>query len=434
MGLLNDLATRAESFDPVHPRDPGLVSLFGLDGGAGAPVTPRSALRSATFFGCLKVIGETLGCSPLHTYEKAASAAESRQLVSEHPIYQLLRYRPNALLTAADFWEMAGVIVNLRGNFVSYKKLRNEGDYAEELLPLHPDRLRYVVYQGKLAYRYQPLSGAELVFLPSEVLHLRGMTLDGYVGLNPLEVHRELLGSDLDAASFGRQAQVNAARPGGILQMEGHFKDEQEKEAFKKAFHEATTGANAAKTALLERGIEWKQMSINHVDLEYMESRKMTREMICGVMRVPPHMVGDLGHATYSNIEHQSIDFIRYCMLPWYTKIEQAVKRDLLLADRDASVYVEFLPEALLRGDVKTRHEVYARGRQWGYMSANDVLRKENEPTIGKQGDQYLVPVNMRPADQPYTAPAANAPPKDPNPDDPGAQDPPEPKEKKPAK
>lgn len=396
---------RAASVDPLHPRDPGLATLFGL--GRSILVTPNTAMRSTSVYACVKVLAETMGSLPLHLYKRLSNG--NRELAKEHPLHQLLRWRPNKTLTATEFWEMATAIVALRGNFVAYKKLAPNGIQVEELLPLDPDKLKLVKYEGNLACAYYPERGGMIVYLPSEVFHVRGLTLDGLVGLSPIELHRETVGFDLTARDHGLKVLENAARPGGVLEMDAHFKNETDKEAFKKAFHEATTGGNVAKTVLLEHGIKWKQVTLSNSDLQYIESKSFTRTEIAAIFRVPPHLIGDLSHATYTNIEHQSIDFVRYTMLPWFTRLEQAISRDLLLERERDEYYAEFLAENLLRGDLKTRSEIYAKGRQWGWYSANDVLKKENEPTIGAQGDQYLVPVNMRPADQPYTPPAGGA-------------------------
>lgn len=392
---------RATSVDPLHPRDPGLATLFGLAGSV--LVNPRTAMKSTSVYACVKVLAETMGSLPLHLYQRKQ---DGREAAKTHPLHQLLRWRPNKTLTATEFWEMVTAITALRGNFVAYKKLVANGTQVEELLPLDPDRLDFVKYQGKLAYAYRPEQGGMIVYLPTEVFHVRGLTLDGFVGLNPIELHRQTIGADLTAREHGLKVLENSARPGGILEMENHFKDPKDKEAFKKAFHEATTGGNVAKTVLLEHGIKWRQISLNNSDLQYLENKSFTRTEIAAIFRVPPHLIGDLTHATYTNIEHQSIDFVRYTMLPWFTRVEQAISRDLLGDEERDTYYAEFLAENLLRGDLKTRSEIYAKGRQWGWYSANDVRRKENEDPIGQQGDEYLVPVNMRPADQPYTPPA----------------------------
>ncbi|MCB1715100.1 MAG: phage portal protein, partial [Candidatus Competibacteraceae bacterium] len=157
--------------------------------------------------------------------------------------------------------------------------------------------------------------------------------------------------------------------------------------------------SNAGKTLVLEEGMDWKQIGLTNEDAQYLETRKFQRSEIASIYRIPPHLIGDLEKSTFSNIEHQGLEFVKYTMAPWFARWEQAISRDLLTERERDRYFAEFLVDGLLRGDIKSRYDAYSVGRQWGWLSANDVRKLENMNPID-EGDEYLSPLNMIPASQ----------------------------------
>jgi len=167
---------------------------------------------------------------------------------------------------------------------------------------------------------------------------------------------------------------------------------------------------NAKKVAMLQEGMTFKPLSMTNVDAELIPALKLGSLEIARIYKMPPHMIGELDKATFSNIEHQGIQFVIYTLLPWIKRHEQAMMRDLLLPSERANYYIEFNVSGLLRGDQKSRYEAYAVARNWGWLSVNDIRRLENLPPVAG-GDVYLQPLNMVDAANPQAGVQAQIPP-----------------------
>jgi HK97 family phage portal protein len=383
-------------------------------GGGNEQVTPESAIRFSAVYGCVKVISETLASVPLVVYRRRGDGGKDK--AKEHPLYRLLRTKPNNMKTSGlEFREMLTAHVLLWGNGYA-QILRNSMGEPTELYPMHPSRVTPdVSEEGRLIYRVRAQQGPERILQADEVFHIRGYRDQGLSGLSPIAAFRQAVTLGLSLESFGSNFFDGGAFPAGVLEYDGALSDEAKKN-LRESWQNLYGGQHRGKkVAVLEAGLKWKPMGIPQSDAEFLATRRFQVEEIARIYRVPPHMLGDLTRSTFSNIEQQSIDFVTYTMLPWFKRWEEAISRDFLNGD-DSEIYTEFLVDGLLRGDTLSRFQAYGLGRQWGLYSINDIRLKENLNPIGPEGDVYLSPLNMVPAGQ-ESAPAAQSSPTAPAPE-----------------
>lgn len=226
------------------------------------------------------------------------------------------------------------------------------------------------------------------------IWHVRTLTLDGLVGLNPIAYAREAISLAAATEEHGARLFSNGAVTSGVLRTEQTLSD-QAYERLKKDFEERHTGlGNAHRPMILEMGLDWKSMALNAEDSQFLETRKFQLEEICRLFRVPLHMVQNTDRATFNNIEELGLGFINYSLVPYLTRIEQRINTGLVRKSKQGVYYAKFNAGALLRGDMKSRFEAYATGINWGIYSPNDCRDLEDmNPRPG--GDVYLTPMNM---------------------------------------
>ncbi len=369
---------------------------------SGVVVSPQSAMQSAAVYSSIKVLAESIGMLPLNLYRKEAN--NSRTLMAEHPLHALIHDQPNDWMTSVEFWEMMVISLNLRGNAYAYIN-RNRSGQVVELLPLQPDMVQVEMSTDfRLEYRVSMPDGAFKRLGVGEIFHIRGLTLNGWLGISPIAYTRESIGLALATERFGGQLFKNGAKMGGVLEHPGKLsKDSYER--IKASFDEAHSGDNAHKTALLEEGMKFSRISLSANDSQFLETRKYQRSEIAAIFRVPPHMIGDLEKATFSNIEQQSLEFVNYSLMPWLVRIEKAIKRDLMTPSERKTMTAKFNVSGLLRGDASARSALYHNGILDGWMTRNEARAAESElgivlgPIDGL--DLPLIPLNMEDGTRP---------------------------------
>lgn len=379
------------------PAAPGgrrsLEALLGGDlSASGVSVSEEGALRLAAVYSCVRVLSETVAQLPLFVYERQE---RGKRRAVEHGLYSVLHDRANPLMTAFEFWETLMGHVCLWGN--GYAEIEYDGGgRVLALWPLRPDMVTDIRRTGTgLAYVYQLPDGKQAVLPGENVFHVRGLSGDGIRGYSPIAMQRQLVGLGLATELFGASFFRNGARPGGILEHPGVLDDEAF-DRLRETWTEAHGGlGNSHRLAILEEGMTYRQVGVPPEEAQFLETMKFNRSQIASIFRIPPHMIGDLERATFSNIEQQSIEFKVYTMEPWLVRLQQAINTRLI---GDGRFFAEFLPDALLRGDTAGRYQAYAIGRQNGWLSANDIREMENLNPI-EGGDVYLVPLNMAEAD-----------------------------------
>jgi HK97 family phage portal protein len=403
MGLFGSLF-RSETFD-TSPFSDFWYSPIGVDSAAGVRVTPDSAMRSEAVFSCVRVRSETLAALPLIVYRRLPDGGKER--APEHPLYRVLHDQPNNWQTSLEFREMMNSHLDLRGNAYAEIKSGPNGP-VDQLVPIHPDRVQVKRYQdGSFDYTIRQLDGTTKKFLPDQVFHPRGWTLDGVVGLSPISVVREVVGIDLAAQDYAARFMRNDVSPSIVL----HHPAKLSPEAYarlKASIQEKQTGENRHSAMILEESMKAEKLGMTNKDAQFLEARKYQKSGIASIFRVPPHMIGDLERATHSNIEHQGIEFTIYTMLPIAKRWEQRISLDLFypMPGDDSEYFAEFLLDGLNRGDMDSRYTAYAIAINWGWMSPNDVRRLENMNPIDG-GDVYLRPLNMTPSSRPGPDPSS---------------------------
>ncbi len=378
-----------------------LVDMFtgGTKSATGVNVTPDRALQASAVYACVRVLAETIASLPLHVYKRLARGKEK---ATDHYLYPILHDAPNPEMTSFEFRETMMGHLCLRGNAYAEKVIDRAGR-VKELWPLNPDRV--TVERDKatkqLVYTVTIPDEARKVELGSDrILHIRGLSGDGIIGYSPIKLARESIGLSLATEEYGARFFGNGSRPGGVLEHPGKLGAEARKN-LKKSWEDMHQGLEQShRIAILEEGLKWHQIGIAPEEAQYLETRQHQTTDIARIFRVPPHMIGDLTRSTNNNIEHQGIEFAVYTMTPWCVRFEQGFRQRLFDVD-DTNYFAEFLINGLLRGDINSRYNAYAIGRQWGWLSADDIRELENQnPLPDGQGKTYLLPLNMVPADQ----------------------------------
>jgi len=365
--------------------------------GAGKSVTARSAIQVSTVYACVRVIAETVASLPLNVYEITDSGSVK---ALNHPLYRVLHDEPNEEMTSFVMREVMLSHLLLWGN--SYSQIiRNGRNHLVGLYPLLPDRMEIDRNgAGNLIYSYSTTEGRTVQLAPEEVLHIPGLGFDGVMGYSPIALEKNAIGLGIAAEEYGSKFFANGATPSGVLTHPNTVKNPK---ALRESWNAAYGGsANANRVAILEEGLHFERISMPNNEAQFLETRKFQVSEICRIFRVPPHLVGDLEHATFSNIEHQSISFGVHTIRPWLVRIEQSMNRALFSDKEKGRFFVRFNMDGLLRGAYKERMEGYAIARQNGWMSANDIRELENLNPLSDAdgGNAYLCNGNMIPITQ----------------------------------
>ena len=394
-------------------RDKPKNSLFGnaysfFFGGtsSGKTVNERTAMQTTAVYACVRILAEAIAGLPLHVYRYKEDGGKEKALT--HPLYYLLHDEPNPEMTSFVFRETLMSHLLLWGN--AYAQIvRNGRGQPIALYPLLPNRMEVSrTKTGDMVYTYHldpderdlyP-NGKNITLRKDEVLHIPGLGFDGLIGYSPIAMAKNAIGMSLATEEYGASFFANGANPGGVLEHPGVIKDIQRvKDSWNSAYQ--GTG-NAHKIAVLEEGMKFQAIGIPPEQAQFLETRKFQINEIARIFRVPPHMVGDLEKSSFSNIEQQSLEFVKYTLDPWVVRWEQSLQQSLVLPSEKQSIFIKFNVDGLLRGDYQSRMNGYAVARQNGWLSANDIRELEDMNRIPAEegGDLYLVNGNMLPLSQ----------------------------------
>lgn len=360
---------------------------------SGKVVNERTAMQTSAVYACVRILAESVAGLPLHVYERTANGSKSTK--PSHPLYRLLHDEPNREMTSFVFRETLMSHLLLWGN--AYSQIIRDGrGFPIALYPLLPDRMAVDRNEsGELVYTYQSDKG-QVKLRRENVLHIPGLGFDGLIGYSPIAMAKNAVGLALATEDYGAAFFANGANPGGVLEHPGVIKPEQA-DRLRESWQSQFGGANAHKVAVLEEGLKFHQMSIPPEQAQFLETRKFQINEIARIFRVPPHMVGDLEKSSFSNIEQQSLEFVKYTLDPWVVRWEQSLQQALLLPSEKATIFIKFNLDGLLRGDYQSRMQGYSTGIQNGFMSVNDVrgLEDMNLLTAEEGGDLHFVNGNM---------------------------------------
>lgn len=400
MGILSGLF---HSRDKPTNATSGSSYRFFLGGStSGKTVTERSAMQITAVYSCVRILAEAIAGLPLHLYTYKEDGGKEKAI--GHPLYLLLHDEPNPEMSSFVFRETLMTHLLLWGNAYA-QIIRNGKGEVVALYPLMPNRMTVDRdSSGQLFYSYQmnnsdapTMKAGTVILKPSDVLHIPGLGFDGLVGYSPIAMAKNAIGLAIATEEYGAKFFANGATPGGLLEYPGTVKDpDRVRESWNKGF---SGSQNAGKVAILEEGMKYTPISIAPEQAQFLETRKFQINEIARIFRVPPHMVGDLEKSSFSNIEQQSLEFVKYTLDPWVVRWEQSLSRALFTPEEKKQYFFKFNVEGLLRGDYQSRMNGYATARQNGWMSANDIRELENLDRIPAEegGDLYLINGNMLP-------------------------------------
>lgn len=379
--------------------------ISGLKNGSGQSVSAEQAERLSPVYACVTAIAETVAMIPVNIFRQVDE--HTKTPATGHYLWNILKRRPNKLMTAFQFFETLQRHLLYRGNAYCLIVENDKTGRIEELLPLHPNRVTpKVLNDSEVEYHYLRPDGQTIAFSKRLIFHIANQSEDGIIGRSPIQAVADSVGFGLNLLEHGNALFANGARPDGVLKLEGNLRDKEAVDRLRSQWEEIHGGAaNSGKIAVLEGGAAYEPIAMNMRDAQFIEARKFSQQEVAQIFRVPPHMIQDLERATFSNIEEQSINFVRYTIQPWLKRWEHAIETQLIPL-RANDLFVRFQTNSLLRGDFKTRTEGYASAIQNGYMSRDEVRNLEDmNPIPEGKGEEFLIPLNLGvagedPADQ----------------------------------
>jgi HK97 family phage portal protein len=400
-GLWSRVTSGVRQLLPMPRRKPGARA---VDGGGGSVILcddATSALQSSAFWACCRLISQSVGSLPGHVFE---STPQGKRKATAHPLYQLLTAQPNPLMTMTQLVQTLVLHLCLYGNAYLLPELL-EGEVIA-LWPVLPSRVRIVIVNGAYSYMYSPPHGGTPIPLqPFEMAHFRVFSVDGIVGLSPVDFHRSTLELDVVAKQYASMLYANGGRPVGVLSYQGSLKKEQI-DSIRASWKQVHAGPqNAGSVVVLENGAKYDALAIPPEQLEFVAQQKFSVEQIARIFGVPPHLIGAQDKPTYASVEQQALEFLQYTLQPIVTSLEKTIRSMFL----DPPFFYKFQIASFERSDIKTRYAAYATARQWGWLSVNDIRELEDLNTIGPEGDIYLQPLNMIDAGQNEPQPQAQA-------------------------
>lgn len=370
------------------------VGSAGRQSSSGVIVDAKSAMGLSAFRACTTLLAESVAQLPCELYLRDEKGGRSRDI--EHPCYDMIHSQPNKKDTSFEYYEQAQGCLGIEGNHIALIE-RDGAGYPTELIPIHPKKVQ--VMRGHDGMPYYKLLDYKDEILPMRMVHhIKAFSIDGFVGLSPIETSADVLGLAMATEQHAAAVFRRGATMSGVIERpkeSSAISDQASVDRLLNKFADRHAGLrNMFSVALLQEGMTYKQLAMDNEKAQLLESRNFGVLEVCRLYRMPPHMIQQLDKATFSNIEHQGLQFVIYTLLPWVKRIEAAMMRDLLLPKERKTRYIEFNVSSLLRGDLKSRYDAYAVARQWGWLSVNDIRRLENMPPIDG-GDRYLTPLNM---------------------------------------
>lgn len=371
----------------LDPRDWLLEALGIRKSITGINVTEKTAMRQSAVYACVRIISETIASLPFFVYKRLDRGKEK---ALDHPLFDILHNKPNEDMTSFTYRETILAHLLLWGNSYSLI-IKNRLGEITQLYPLMPDKMKVEIKNNKVIYIYK-----NKLINNEEILHIPGLSFNGILGKSPISYAREAIGLGLALEQFGAEYFSEGTNVGGVV--------EHPKSLSPKAYKNLSDSLNEKykglgkthKLMLLEEGMKYAKITIPPEDSQFIESRKFQVVDIARIFRVQPHLLQELSDATYSNIEHQGIDFVVHTIRPWLVRIEQAKNAKLFKEEERKEYFVELVVDGLLRGDITARFQAYDIARRGGWLSADDIRELENmNPLPDGQGQVYLVPLNM---------------------------------------
>lgn len=381
---MNDFNTDVKSWIGGHPTASGMK------------VNEHTALRHVTVYSCVRVRSETFGMLPISIYRRRRNG-KGRDEADTHPLYDKIKTSPNSEMTSLTWRETMNGHLDLSGNCYSIITHNNRGQVIDlypwpwtDIQPRRNEKTR------KIEYHLNDRGKTEI--LPAErVFHVPGLGFDGVMGYSIIRMAQEAVGVGMAISEFSARFFSQGMNVGSVFQTDEVMEQEAVDELRAQLIEKGSGLANSWMPFILHSGLKFARIPMPLTDAQFIENIKLNREEICGLFRVPPHLIADLTRSTNNNIEHQSIEYVIYSMLPLITRFEQTMNWKLFTPmERAAGYYVKLNVDALLRGDSKARAEYLSKKRQNGVINANEWRELDDEnPIDGVAGTAYLVNGSM---------------------------------------
>jgi len=368
------------------------ANFSGASSYSGKRVNVDKALRVSAVWACARLIAETLATLPFGIYKRLPN--NGREVDTGHPLHNIFAVSPNNSMSSYEFIEFIAVSLVLAGNMYGYKHFSGKTIVAID--PLLPQNMRLEFEGNRVRYFYRPDKGAEKELNPDEVLHIKAFSLDGRVGLSPIQYGANAIGSAMAADEAAGTTFKNGMMPTTAFKVDRTLKPDQRDEF--RSYVETVSGAmNAGKSPVLESGVSVEKIGISPADAQLLETRGWGVEEICRIFRVFPWMIGHTEKSTSwgTGLEQQMIAFLTLCLAPWARRIEKAIHKQLMLPGERGTHYGEFTLEGLLRADSKARAEFYDKMTRCGILSRDDCREKENLPRLGGNASELTVEANL---------------------------------------
>jgi len=364
---------------------------------SGIRVTPDSAMQAPTVYAIVNSLSRAVASLPFMVLDDDSEQGKRRvRALPDHNVTRLLRHRPNAWQTPYDYWQLVMHDLLLHGRFYAKKQQAGNGRIVR-LQPLAPDKVTPKLTQGGGVEFTVQLPDGKSEDVPQAKMHwISGLMGHALKPLTPINQCKESIALEIAAEEFGAATFGSGAIPNVVLKRKGHFKDQTALDRFRETWTNAFQKRRG--TAVLEDDLDMEVVQMTNEDSQFLETRKFQRTVIAGAFGVPPHLIGDLERATFSNIEHMSLNFIIHLLRPWLTNIEAAIARDLL-TEREVleGVQGRFDTKAMLRGDAKSTAEALQIERQMGIINANEWREMtDRDAREDDGGDDYMTPLNFR--------------------------------------
>lgn len=399
MGVLTRILARSYSMEDFDREV--LSRIRGGLSHAGVQVSESTAMRLIDVYACVRVIAETMGSLPVSVYRRRPTGGADK--VPDHPVTRLLTIEPNPDMTGQTMVETVTANCAISGN--GYAVITP--DMSGRPVDLYPFKWTNVQPERDpetklIRYRMTTDDGRQEVFPVERVLHVAGFSFDGLQGLSPIAHAAEMVGIGLATQEFLARFYGQGMNVGGVLEHPGKLSDKARQNLISDLEAKGAGLANSWRPLVLEEGMKFSRIPMPLKDAQTVEMLKLTRDQIAALFRIPPHMIANLERATFSNVEHLSLEFVKYSMLPWITRWERECNRKLFTRrEKEQGYYVKFNVEGLLRGDYKSRQEGLAIQRQNGVINADEWRElEEMNPIPGGAGQVYLVNGNMVPLDE----------------------------------
>lgn len=352
-------------------------------------ISSEGALNLSAVWACVRILSETVGTLPIHLYKRTEDGRERQY---NHPCHRVL-LSPNSYINRFDLMHHLMVSCALWGN--GYARIFRDAAYRPcRLKLLHPAEVEPLLDTNTDTLYYR-LENGEIV-ANDDIIHVKNLTTNGYKGKSPIAVHRDNLSLTMSAQIYGEKFFNQGGNMSGVFKYPSTLKPDAYERLKRDLIAQSVGLHNAHIPLLLEGGMQYERISIPPEDAQFIATRKFQKTEIATIYGIPPHMIADLERATNNNIEHQGMEFVTYCLMPYIVRIEEEFNRKLLRHDEFEDYYFLFGLNALLRGDAKTRSEYYKNMNFVGAMNANEI-RAYEDMNAYEGGDEYFVQLNMTP-------------------------------------